>query len=257
MLDLSNVRIVLVNTSHPGNIGATARAMKNMGLRRLTLVDPRDYPSIKALARAASALEILDEAVVVPTLEQAVADCGLVIGTSARSRKIPWPVLEPDECASKVVQEMGSNQVAVVFGREDSGLSNEELQLCHYHVQIPANPDYSSLNLAAAAMVLCYEIRKAALAASGENRPPADEHEEMATVAEFEGFIGHLERALVRLDFLDPDSPGLLMRKLRRLYTRVRLDKLEVRMLRGILTATEQAVDKADSAVRPPSGRNG
>jgi tRNA (cytidine32/uridine32-2'-O)-methyltransferase len=251
LLGLSNVRIVLVNTSHPGNIGATARAMKNMRLSRLVLVEPRDYPSMKALARAASALDVLDNAVIVPTLADAVADCGLVIGTSARSRKIPWPMLEPEECADRVIREMVSNQVALVFGREDSGLTNEELQLCHYHVQIPGNPEYSVLNLAAAVMVLCYEIHKAALKASTTPRVADDEAEqEMATAGELQGFIEHLERALIRLDFMDPEHPGLLMRKLRRLYTRLRLEKLEVRMLRGILTATEQALDKSDKTSR-------
>src|SRR5690606_17751475 len=150
-------------TSHPGNIGAAARAMKNMGLRQLTLVEPRDFPSGVAVGRAKAALDILDNAVVVPTLADAVADCTLVIGASARSRRIPWPVLTPTQCAEQLIAECEQSNVALVFGREDTGLSNEELQLCHFHVQIPADEEYSSLNLAAAVMVLCYELRLAML----------------------------------------------------------------------------------------------
>ena len=139
-LDPSQIAVVLVNTSHPGNIGATARAMKNMGLTQLILVDPEDFPSGAATARAVSAVDILENARVVSTLEEAVADCGLIIGTSARSRKLPWPMLDGESCADKVFLEHKTNKVALVFGREDSGLNNEELQLCQYHVQIPSSP---------------------------------------------------------------------------------------------------------------------
>lgn len=254
-LDLKKIRIVLVQTTHPGNIGAAARAMKNMGLQSLVLVNPKDYPSGVALGRAASALDILDGAVVVDSLEKAISDCGLVIGTSARSRSIPWPVLEPASCAEKLVAASAENHVALVFGREDRGLSNEELQLCHFHVQIPANEEYSSLNVAAAVMVLCYEIRKAALRVSGEpissgatekgggtlddmwDRP-------LATMEELEGFLKHLENVMVRLDFHDPDNPRQLLPRLRRLYTRIRPDTMEINILRGILTATEQHLDE-------------
>ena len=242
--DLSRIRIILVNTSHPGNIGATARAMKNMGLSRLYLVAPADYPSGVALGRAASALDVLDGAVVVESLQAAVADCGLVIGTSARSRHIPWPVLEPDDCAARAVAASAANEVALVFGREDRGLSNEELQLCHFHVQIPANEEYSSLNLAAAAMVLCYEVRKAALAQSA-GHPPSPRileenwDRELATVEELELFMEHLERVMIRVDFHDPKNPRRLMARVRRLFGRISLDKMEINILRGILTHVE------------------
>lgn len=258
--DLKRIRIVLVQTSHPGNIGATARAMKNMGLATLYLVNPKDYPSGVALGRAASALDVLDGAVVVDSLDAAIADCGLVIGTSARSRGIPWPMVEPDGCAEKLVAASGQNDVALVFGREDSGLSNEELRRCHFHVQIPASPDYPSLNVAAAVMVLCYEIRQAWLkipeeGAAGKptNSPVFPGKGEtlediwdqpLATVADMEGFLEHLERVLVRIDFHDPAAPRQLMTRLRRLYTRIRPDRMEINILRGTLTAIEQQLDK-------------
>jgi tRNA (cytidine32/uridine32-2'-O)-methyltransferase len=272
ILDLSRIRIVLVATSHPGNIGAAARAMKNMGLSSLYLVNPKDYPSGVALGRAASALDVLDNAKVVENLESAIADCGLVIGTSARSRSIPWPVVDPDECAEKLVTASNENEVALVFGREDRGLSNEELQLCQYHVQIPTNEEYSSLNVAAAVMVLSYEIRKASLKLSlvdsagdsikdsiedSSGKSSADPVNEkfneslesiwdqpMATVDDMERYLDHLEEVLVRLEFHDPDNPRQLMPRLRRLYTRIRPDKMEINILRGILTSTQYQLDK-------------
>ena len=259
ILDLSRIRIVLVETSHPGNIGAAARAMKNMGLSSLYLVNPKDYPSGVALGRAASALDVLDNAKVVENLESAIAECGLVIGTSARSRSIPWPVVDPDECAEKLVTTSSENEVALVFGREDRGLSNEELQLCHFHVQIPANEEYTSLNVAAAVMVLGYEIRKASLKYSLEDSPGKssadtinDKNNEsledmwdqpLATVDDLEGFLNHLERVLVQLEFYDPENPRQLLPRLRRLYTRIRPDRMEINMLRGILTTTQQQLD--------------
>ncbi len=243
--ELDNIRIVLVNTSHPGNIGATARAMKNMGLSRLYLVSPKDYPSGVAVGRASSALDILDNAVLCESLHEAIADCALVIGTSARSRRIPWPVLEPDECALKLVEGAQSQPVALVFGREDRGLSNEELQLCHYHVQIPANPEYSSLNLAAAVMVLCHEIYKVKYLAekNGQDRELLWD-QEMATVAEVERYLQHLEELLIKLDFHDPDNPRQLMPRLRRLYGRVRLDKMEINILHGIVAESRKMLEK-------------
>lgn len=242
---LDNIRIVLVNTSHPGNIGAAARAMKNMGLSRLYLVSPKDFPSGVALGRAASALDILDNAVVCENLQDAIADCGLVIGTSARSRRIPWPVLEPDECAQKIVAGAQTQPVALVFGREDRGLSNEELQLCHYHVQIPANPEYSSLNLAAAVMVLCHEIYKVKYLAEKDGQDSELVwDQEMATVAEVERYLQHLEELLIRLDFHDPENPRQLMPRLRRLYGRVRLDKMEINILHGIVAESRKMLDK-------------
>lgn len=241
MIDFSNVSVVLVNTSHPGNIGAAARAMKNMGLSQLTLVQPVNFPSSVAVGRAVSALDILDSARVVDSLQEAVSDCGLVIGASARSRRIPWPMLSPELCAGKVVSEQKLNKVALVFGREDSGLNNEELQLCHFHVQIPADEEYSSLNLAAAVMVICYELRKAALAGAGVNEKAEDEFwdQEKATGEQVEHFYEHLERVMVAIDFHDPDNPRQLMQRMRRLFSRIRIDVMEMNILRGILTHIE------------------
>ena len=190
----SKIRIVLVGTSHPGNIGAAARAMKNMGLNQIILVQPKDFPSGVAIGRAASATDILESAVVVDSLQEAVADCGLVICASARSRKIPWPMLDPQQTAQKVVEEMDYTKIALVFGREDSGLSNEELQLGHFHVQIPAEEKYSSLNLAAAVLVICYEIRKVASEKNTHTQGQDTElwDQEFATGDQVEHFYQHL-----------------------------------------------------------------
>lgn len=243
MQDLSQIKVVLVNTSHPGNIGASARAMKNMGLQNLCLVQPRDFPSGVAVGRATSAVDLLENAQVFDNLEAAVADCGLVIGTSARSRKIPWPMLSPEQTATKVMAEIESNKIALVFGREDAGLNNEELQQCHFHVQIPADDKYSSLNLAAAVMVICYEIRKANLLTEEE---PAEQEEywdqERATGEQVEHFYDHLERVMIAIDFHDPDNPRQLMQRMRRLFSRIRIDVMEMNILRGILTNIEQGI---------------
>ena len=248
IVSLQNIRVVLVNTSHAGNIGGAARAMKNMGLSRLILVDPEDFPSPNAVARASGATDILDSARVVATLEEALAGCSLVLGTSARDRRIPWPLLDPRECASvSVEQSAGGGEVALVFGREYAGLTNEELQRCQYHVHIPSDPQFSSLNLAAAVQVLTYEVRMAWLAAEG--RPTKVEKLETTamldaqpvTVDELENYFGHLEQTLVDIGFLDPTKPRHLMPRLRRLYGRSGVSKLEMNILRGILTETQKA----------------
>lgn len=245
---LQNIRVVLVNTSHPGNIGGAARAMKNMGLSRLVLVDPQDFPSSEAVARASGATDVLEGAEVVATLEQALVGCALVFGTSARERRIPWPLLDPRECGLAATRKAAEGgEVALVFGREYAGLTNEELQRCHFHVHIPSDPQFSSLNLAAAVQVLTYEVRMAALAAEGlPSKTPkqegiAAEDAMPVTADELESFYGHLERSLVEIGFLDPDSPRHLMSRLRRLYGRSAISKLEMNILRGILTETIKA----------------
>jgi len=245
MLDFQNVSVVLVNTSHPGNIGASARAMKNMGLDNLILVQPEEFPSGVAVGRAASAVDTLENAVVVSSLEEAVRDCGLVIGASARSRRIPWPMLTPEQCGAKVQQEMAINKVALVFGREDAGLNNEELQLCHFHVQIPTSEGYSSLNLAAAVMVVCYELRKAGIAGLGVSQEGTEREEEefwdqkKASGEEVDHLYSHFERVLVAIDFHDPKNPRQLMQRMRRMFSRIRIDVMEMNILRGILTNIE------------------
>jgi len=246
-----NIRIVLVNTSHPGNIGGAARAMKNMGLSRLYLVAPKDFPSEKAVWRAAGALDVLDQAVVVDSLEEAIAGCGLVVGTSARERRIPWPLLDPRQCAERCWQEAGEQEVALLFGREDRGLTNEELHKCQYHLHIPANPDYSSLNLATAVQVICYELRMAHLAQAqgsllGElewDLPPAKSEA-------MERYFEHLQQTLETLGFLEPDNPRQTMTRLRRLYHRIRPDEMELSILRGVLTATQNYIYHTDRRLK-------
>lgn len=237
---LNNIRIVLVNTSHPGNIGAAARAMKTMGLTRLHLVEPLQYPCAEATARASGADDVLAKAVVCNRLADAVGDCRLVIGTSARERRLEWPPLPPDEAARQLVQEAVQGEVALVFGRERFGLTNEELDTCHFLVNIPANPAYSSLNLAAAVQVLCYEIRRNCgqpAAALG----PVSEEDLPATAGEVEGFYGHLEETLYDIGLMETGEPKQsLLRRLRRLYQRARLTRTEINILRGILTATRK-----------------
>ncbi len=239
---LQNIRVVLVNTSHPGNIGGAARAMKNMGLSRLVLVQPKEFPAADASARASGADDVLANAQVVDTLEQALVGCSLVMGTSARERSIPWPLIDPRECGAKAVEHAsGGEDVALVFGREHAGLTNEELQRCHFHVHIPSNPDFSSLNLAAAVQVLSYEARMAWLAAHG-SAPRAEKVDasELATMDEMELFYEHLERTLVDIGFLDPEKPKHLMARLRRLYGRSSVERPEMSILRGILTETQK-----------------
>lgn len=248
-VSLQNVRVVLVNTSHPGNIGGAARAMKNMGLSRLVLVDPVDFPSSEAVARASGATDVLDDAQVVATLEEALAGCSVAFGTSARDRRIPWPLLDPRETASACIEQVGQGgEVALVFGREYAGLTNEELQRCHFHVHIPSNPEFSSLNLAAAVQVLAYEVRMAWLAASGQPRKSEKLettsmlNAQQVTADELEHYYGHLEQTLVDIGFLDPAKPRHLMPRLRRLYGRSGITRLEMNILRGILTETQKVV---------------
>ena len=236
---LENIRVVLSGTSHPGNIGAAARAMKTMGLTRLYLVNPKVFPAAEATARASGADDVLTNAIVCSGIGEALSGCHLVIGASARSRSIPCPVINPAESARKASAESEQGEVAMLFGCERSGLSNAEIDRCQYLVQIPSNPDYGSLNLAAAVQIICYEI----LVAHGQPGPAGDALDYLpANADEMERFYQHLEQALIELDFLDPDNPRQLMRRLRRLYGRARPDENEVNILRGMLTAAQQGV---------------
>ena len=244
---LENIRIVLVNTSHTGNIGSTARAMKTMGLSQLVLVDPISPPDGKSSALAAGAGDVLANAKIVSTLEEAIADCGLVIGTSARTRTNALPSMLPRECAAKLVQEGQNYTVALVFGRENNGLSNEELQQCHFHTYIPANPEYSSLNLAAAVQTLCYEIRMAHL--NIDNLPPSAQ--EYPLTADLERFYTHLEQTLFKTGFIVKNHPGKVMEKLRRLFNRARPESLELNILRGILSSIDKTVARQSSSGKP------
>jgi TrmH family RNA methyltransferase len=235
---LSRIRVVLSHTSHPGNIGATARAMKTMGLDRLCLVSPKLFPHADATARASGADDVLAAATVCTDINTALQGCRLVIGASARSRSIPCPVIRPAECARKAAAESEQGEVALLFGCEQSGLSNAEIDRCQYLVQIPTNPEYGSLNLAAAVQILGYEIR---VAHEDTGVGQLTEHVP-ASADEMERFYEHLEQTLVELEFLDPGNPRQLMRRLRRLYNRARPDENEINILRGILAAALQAV---------------
>ncbi|HSP31735.1 MAG TPA: RNA methyltransferase [Halomonas sp.] len=249
---LERIRIVLIGTSHPGNIGGVARAMHNMGLADLALVAPRcEVITQDSISRASGADHLLHQARVHTTLEDAVADCTLAVGASARSRTLPWPMLSPRELADRLPAECQPEgaRVALVFGREDSGLTNAELQRCHAHVHIPTNADFSSLNLAAAVQVLAYECRMAWLSQANLNQADAPSaapsvNEELATHAELEHYFEHLERTLIGIDFHDPAQPRQLMARLRRLYLRARPERMEMNILRGILSATEKATHR-------------
>jgi tRNA (cytidine32/uridine32-2'-O)-methyltransferase len=252
--DLQRIRIVLIATTHPGNIGAVARAMCNMGLARLYLVRPEKYPSADADARAASAVHILYEAQTVQTLDEAIDGCTLVVGTSARERRIPWPILPARAVAEQVMVEASQAQgdIAILFGREEHGLTNEELQRCNLHLTIPSNPDYSSLNLAMAVQLISYELRIAAM-----NEPTAEATDNWdqpwAEVQTVDYMLKQLEEVAVAIGFLDPQNPKQVMTRLRRLFTRLRLDKTEVGILRGLFAFIQQRLAVQKSVDEPPA----
>ena len=241
---LDKIRIVLVNTSHPGNIGAAARAMKNMGLSQLVLVDPKEFPSYEAYSRAASADDILGDARVVATLDEALAGCVWAAGTSARMRTVQWPLLEPRACASRAVEACTDGDAAIVFGRERTGLSNEELEKCNALVNIPSNPDYSSLNVAAAVQVLCYELRLAARDIADELHTTAEvsrKHKDdvPASIDQLDGMYQHMHQALQDIQFFGTSNPDVIMRRLKGLFNRAQTTRREVAILRGIFSAAQ------------------
>ena len=239
-LSLPPPRIVLVGTQHPGNIGSAARAMKTMGLHELALVTPERFPDVEANMLAAGAGDVLEDASVHATLADALADCRLVIATTARQRTVPMPELAPGEAALRLLEAAALGPVALVFGRERTGLENEELQLCHAAVCIPANPEYSSLNLAQAVQVLCYEWRMAWLRAQPRPAAPRDDAEPPAAHAQMEGFFGHLGEFLDEIDFHKGKDPAMVTQRLRRLFLRATPDERELRILRGILSDTQR-----------------
>lgn len=249
----ARLRVVLVGTQHPGNIGAAARALKTMGLGRLVLVAPEDYPADEAFRRAAGADDVLAAAPVVATLAEAVADCHLVMGCTARSRRVQLEEHAPRQAAGVAISRAKTGgEVALVFGRERTGLTNEELQLCQAAVHIPANPDYSSLNLAAAVQVLTYELRMALLervqvAPVAGNMAP---DEAPASHAHLEGFYAQLGDTLDAIDFHKGRTPDSAMRKLRRLFHKAALNEQEVRLLRGILADAQRMARLAGGADR-------
>ncbi|MCG3884305.1 tRNA (cytosine(32)/uridine(32)-2'-O)-methyltransferase TrmJ [Photobacterium leiognathi] len=238
---LDKIRVVLVGTSHPGNIGSAARAMKVMGLTNLVLVDPACDIDSHTIALAAGAADVVENAKIVKTLDEAVSDCGLVVGSSARSRTLEWPQLDPRENGIKVVAESEHHNVAILFGRERTGLTNEELQKCHCHVYIPANPEYSSLNLAMAVQTVSYEVRMAYL--ESQKHTGKTQVEEYPRAEELERFYVHLEHVTRQTRFINKNHPGMVMAKLRRLFTRARPEQQELNILRGILSSVEKTIE--------------
>lgn len=236
---LNNVRIVLLETSHPGNIGSSARAMKTMGLSRLYLVNPKHFPDSRATDMSAGADDLLTSAVVTDTLSQALSGVQLVIGASARARGVGLPPLSPSDCASFVCEQADDTEVALIFGRECSGLTNEELMLCHYHMNIPSVEGYSSLNLSQAVQIMAYELRMKHLmpAAHTENRTAL-----LAKTDDVERMFQHLERVLIDIEFLKPKNPRRLLYRLRRMFNRIQLEDMEVSILRGMLTQIEKGL---------------
>ena len=253
---LSHVRIVMVNTTLPANIGSALRAMKTMGLCKLVLVSPKTYPHPDIDALAAGATDLIDQIEIVETLEDAIKDCHIVFGTSARSRTIPWPLLDARPAAQKsmkaVLQEQ--QEIAVIFGREDRGLTNEELALANFHVTIPVNTEYGVLNVAQAIQIICYELRMAATelmehqvddkATMKVTEDDAMEWDEpLVTHEQMEQFYPHIQKMLEEIEFLDPKNPRLLPLRLRRLFGRIQLDRMEYHLLRGIFSRV-QALNK-------------
>ncbi len=241
-MKLSSVRIVLVATSHPGNIGSTARAMKTMGLSSLYLVNPKSFPDYKAKEMAAGADDVLEQAVVTSSLDEALVGCQLILATSARPRGLSLPGLLPETCAELIGKQPDNTQVAIVFGREHAGLTNEELLKCHYHVNIPSNPEYSSLNLAQAVQIMAYEVRMNLLSPKAE---VALRREEYATADEIEQFYDHLKEVFIDIQFLKASNPRRLMQRVRRLFNRVTLEKMEVSILRGMLSQVQKSLEWA------------
>jgi TrmH family RNA methyltransferase len=242
MTAAASIRFVLFEPTHPGNIGSVARAMKTMGFRELLLVNPpEEWLCAESRALASGAQDVLHGARVVTTLEEALEGCGLVLGASARHRRIGCPEVDPRQCAAEVMNQARTRPAAILFGPERSGLANEQLDLCNAIVYIPANPDYTSLNLAQAVQIIAYELRQQQVLQ--RDVPPPESP--LAGPAQLELFYEHLERVLLDTGFLNPSNPRHLMRRLRRLFNRTRLDENELNILRGIL-----------SSLKPGSGDN-
>jgi TrmH family RNA methyltransferase len=242
-----HIRVVLVEPTHPGNIGSVARAMKTMGLSRLVLVNPKKFPHYESTKLAAGAQSVLVDAQIVATADEAISDCTMVIGTSVRDREVTWPTFDPRETSVKVSAHLNekAHQVAILFGRESSGLTNAEMDLCQSQIRIPANSEYSSLNLANAVQIIAYELRmqllgdENSLEENGGVLTPAQERQVKASKAQKDGHIAHLQKTLTSLDFIKAKPPTVLMRKLTRLYNKADLTVEEIQILRGILSAMQ------------------
>lgn len=254
---LNSIRIVMIETTHPGNIGSAARAMKTMGLSDLRLVRPKAFPNVQATALASGAGDVLANAQVCDSLDEAIADAELVVATSARARRIPWPCISAYDLSKAVQKEPLERPIAILFGREDRGLTNDELQRCNLHVTIPSNEEYGVLNAAAAVQVICYELRMAAIGEQlelgdtlshrfAQPLPELPWDQPAATQQEQQHLQEHLERIMVKSGFLDPANPGQSVTRMRRLFRRARPDKLEASILRGLLAAIERQLPSND-----------
>ena len=235
------IRFVLVEPSHPGNIGAVARAMKTMGLGRLYLVKPKEYPSEIAVRRAAGALDVLDDTVVCESLDEALADCILVAGTSVREREVSWTVHDPASAADRMLTAAAGGEVAVVFGRERSGLDNAEMDRASMQIRIPSNPQYDSLNLASAAQLIAYEIRKALLTEEFAHGQAEQPWQLRASQEDLRGMFEHIEEALEAIEFIKYRPATKLMRKIIRLFNKAEITNEELQIIRGIMTSAIHA----------------
>ena len=240
---LENIRIVMVRTFHPGNIGSAARAMKTMGITQLYLVAPKDFPSYEATKMARSASDLVDHAVVVDTLHEAVKDCTMVVASTARPRGFDLPSINPEQCAQALLEGAKTSPVALVFGPERMGLFNEDLQYAKYRVTIPTNPDCSSLNIASAIQTLSYEIYKQAIATNSEGENDSLFKRKMPTADDVEQFYVHLEETLIETGFIMKKHPGKIIDRLRQLFNRAQPDVKEMNILRGILASIQRPKD--------------
>ena len=239
-----SIKIVLVGTTQPGNIGAAARAIKTMGLRHLDLVCPKEFPSEQAIYRSKAAKDILENARIYQSLLESVKDCEMVIGTSARNRKVPWPVLDPKNASKEINSNLRNNsKVAIVFGREDRGLTNEELGLCNLHVHIPTNEDYTSLNLAQAVQIMTYEVRMSFI---GEDNLESDQEwdVDIATSDQTERLIEHMDELMQDVEFYDIENPRKLLMRVRRFFKRSGIDVMEANIFRGLFSTIQKKLDK-------------
>ena len=245
LMDYSNfIKVVLVGTTHPGNIGAAARAIKTMGLSKLDLVCPKEFPSNEATYRSKAAKDILEKASIHETLFESVKGCEMVIGTSARNRKVPWPVLNPKNASKEINKAVKNNsKVAIVFGREDRGLTNEELGLCNLHIHIPTNEDYSSLNLAQAVQIVTYEIRMNFLEL--ESLKNGQEWDvELASAEQTERLIEHMDELMKEVEFYDTENPRKLLIRVRRFFKRSGIDVMETNIFRGLFSTIQKKLNK-------------
>lgn len=235
---LDNIKIVLVDTSHPGNIGSAARACETMGVNNLVLVNPVQFPHPKAYEMAAGAKKVIQNIVITGSLEEAINDCHIVIATSARDRAMSLPTMNFKECGTLCAEYVQRGGIAILFGPEDSGLSNEMVLKSNFQAYIPTSNKYGVLNLASAVQVMCYELRMAMNNCEKDKK----EKKQLATHKEVEGFYQSLEKILVKLEYHDPQKPRKLMPRLRRLFNRAILDQMEINILRGIITAMEKNI---------------